>query len=131
MHLQGEFAGGNQDEGWVTNVCTLELVRLLFYLVDDRDEEGARLTGAIFGTRDDALALHYQRNGVLLHGGGGLEAQGAQAQQHVFLDSELFEGLVFLGLHVLNYFLCTFVCFLTSFLVSLSLFESSLIIFCI
>jgi hypothetical protein len=63
LSLQGQFAGGYQDDA-------LDGPDLLVDFVEDGNEVGSGFAGTVFGSGDDAFAGHDEGNGLFLDGCG-------------------------------------------------------------
>ncbi len=72
--LHGQLPGGGQDQLLNAGVVWV-------HVFQHGDPEGAGLARAGRGDADDVLPLHHQRDGLLLDGGGFVEAHAGQGAQ--------------------------------------------------
>ncbi len=85
VDLQGEFAGGDEDESPASGISRQSL--------DHGDSECEGLAGASLGHSDHVLALYCDRDGLVLYGGRDSELEGVYDVEDSWRDAEAVEAV--------------------------------------
>ena len=83
MDLLGELAGGGDDEG------ARHVTRSMHQFVQNGQHEGRRFSGAGLRRTDDVIAMHGNRDGLFLDGGGLAVACPLDARREACVQVEL------------------------------------------